>query len=500
VVGGAGDGSNTLTFAEVGTADFVGTYLGDVALEAGTPFGIVDEGGLTTPFVGNDPGTAAVASGSIAGLVSFGADGPAVVAGHPEVVNGFQFVADAQAVLAAMDLSSHGSVIDHLTVTSNGTVLDGSTLTTSTTLEAFAHDGHEAFSLTLDGDGTWQFQLAAPLDNPAPPSGAGEDGTIIDFSQLVSALDYDGDAIPLVSGSFNVDVTDDVPVLTSGQVIAALDEGVLPDTAATASGSLQTLVSFGADGPAAAGFHLVDASTASNWIASLGLSSGGFAIDAATINGSTLTVVDANHDNVFTLTVNGDGAWAFTLLQPIDAPLSGPVTVDLSGLVQATDFDGDTVKLAADFHVDVLGGTAAGDILNGGQGNDLLIGGAGADILHGDLGADFLTGGDGNNVFQYFKPTEGGDTITDFNAFGGQADQIQVSASGFLGGLVANQSVASIFETSNSNAFTNSADRFHFDTANNGLYYSADGTTAHEVLLATVTNHTVTGADIHVAS
>jgi hypothetical protein len=44
------------------------------------------------------------------------------------------------------------------------------------------------------------------------------------------------------------------------------------------------------------------------------------------------------------------------------------------------------------------------------------------------------------------------------------------------------------------------AGRFHFDTANNGLYYSVDGTTSHEVLLATVTNATVAGHDIHVVA
>ena len=51
----------------------------------------------------------------------------------------------------------------------------------------------------------------------------------------------------------------------------------------------------------------------------------------------------------------------------------------------------------------------------------------------------------------------------------------------------------------NTNAFTSANDRFHFDTANQTLYYSANGTTGGEVALATVTNGTAIHAhDIHV--
>ena len=59
-----------------------------------------------------------------------------------------------------------------------------------------------------------------------------------------------------------------------------------------------------------------------------------------------------------------------------------------------------------------------------------------------------------------------------------------------------------MFETSSDNNFSaGGADRFHFDTTNHGLYYSADGTTAHEVLLAMVTNGaTLHASDIHVVA
>jgi hypothetical protein len=107
-----------------------------------------------------------------------------------------------------------------------------------------------------------------------------------------------------------------VPVLNAAAVTTALDEGgltALTDTHGSgndsgalisAAGSLQGLVSFGADGPAATPFHLVDAATAGAWLASLGLTSHGFAIDAASISGATLTALNSNNDQVFTLTLN----------------------------------------------------------------------------------------------------------------------------------------------------------------------------------------------------
>ena len=82
--------------------------------------------------------------------------------------------------------------------------------------------------------------------------------------------DFDGDAVPLQSGSFKVDVIDEVPVLVSSASSGGnVDEGGLdrvshfssgtdlygdgndPHAAITASGSLSGLAAFGADGPSA---------------------------------------------------------------------------------------------------------------------------------------------------------------------------------------------------------------------------------------------------------
>jgi len=387
VTGGANDAANTLTFEEVGASgDFIGTYVADVALEAGTPFGIVDEGGLASGTLGdqfgtgNDPKTATMASGSLAALVSFGADGPAPVdAASTHSSGGFQLVdaSTAQSVIAGLGLTSHGQSLDNIDIAiANGVA----TLTASTSGEP----GHEVFTLTLDeSTGAWTFTLINPLDNPHPPQGVGEDSAVLDLSGLVQAVDFDGDAVPLQSGSFKVDVIDDVPVLVSSASSGGnVDEGGLdrvshfssgtdlygdgndPHAAITASGSLSGLAVFGADGPSAtAPYQFVSTTAAAAWIKSLGLTSHGDLIDSATLTTDshgnpvlTFGTDQGDHHNVFKLALDqSTGAWTFTLINPIDHPAAGEdvTNIDLSGVVQAVDFDGDAVTLSGDFSVNV---------------------------------------------------------------------------------------------------------------------------------------------------
>jgi hypothetical protein len=53
--------------------------------------------------------------------------------------------------------------------------------------------------------------------------------------------------------------------------------------------------------------------------------------------------------------------------------------------------------------------------------------------------------------------------------------------------------VTSIFETSGDDQFSGAGAEFHFDTANQTLYFSGDGTTASEIALA----HVQAGVTIH---
>ncbi|HEY9621428.1 MAG TPA: GDSL-type esterase/lipase family protein [Crinalium sp.] len=65
--------------------------------------------------------------------------------------------------------------------------------------------------------------------------------------------------------------------------------------------------------------------------------------------------------------------------------------------------------------------------------NDTIIGTSGNNVINGSGGSDRLTGGGGVDTFVYTSFNDGGDVITDFT----NSDFIQISASGFGGGLVA---------------------------------------------------------------
>jgi VCBS repeat-containing protein len=132
-----------------------------------------------------------------------------------------------------------------------------------------------------------------------------------------------------------------------------------------------------------------------------------------------------------------------------------------------------------------LTGTSGDDVIIATNGTESLSGGGGNDVLIGNDGAHTLTGGSGNDTFAFLQPSNGVGTITDFNNTA-QHDHIAMSASGYGGGLSAGMDVTSIFETSGDDQFSGFGAEFHFDTANQTLYYSPDGTQASAITIATV--------------
>ncbi|MCP3445735.1 VCBS domain-containing protein [Bradyrhizobium sp. CCGUVB14] len=130
----------------------------------------------------------------------------------------------------------------------------------------------------------------------------------------------------------------------------------------------------------------------------------------------------------------------------------------------------------------VLNGTGGDDILIATNGTEALNGGAGNDVLIGTPAGHVMTGGSGNDTFAFLQPPTAPGQITDFNTTT-EHDRIAISASGFGGGLTAGMDVTSIFESSADDTFTGAAE-FHFDTANQTLYFSADGTqgSAHAIV------------------
>jgi VCBS repeat-containing protein len=132
-----------------------------------------------------------------------------------------------------------------------------------------------------------------------------------------------------------------------------------------------------------------------------------------------------------------------------------------------------------------LTGASGDNILIATNGGEALTGGTGNDVLIGNSGSHVMTGGGGNDTFAFLHTTDGPATITDFNNTTAH-DRIAVSASGFGGGLTAGMDVTALFESSNDNLFSGGGAEFHFDTANQTLYFSPDGTTASAIELAQV--------------
>jgi VCBS repeat-containing protein len=168
-----------------------------------------------------------------------------------------------------------------------------------------------------------------------------------------------------------------------------------------------------------------------------------------------------------------------------DATLGGSFTYNAAdGHVTSSNFATATVINNATTTT-TLTGTGANEILIATQGNEALNGGGGNDILFGFDGNHVLTGGTGNDTFAFQTQPTGTNVITDFNNTT-QQDHIAIGANSFGGGLTAGQDVSSIFETSNDDQFSGFGAEFHFDTANQTLYFSADGTQASAITLVQV--------------
>ncbi len=312
-------------------------------------------------------------------------------------------------------------------------------------------DTHTASFMPLDNNYAGTFSLDAVTESP----GSGSVGW--HFSVANSAIQFlaqgqvlTQDYLVSVTDSHGASTTQDVTITINGTNDAptAVSESVVTDAGANGTVDIPAWALAANDTDPDTTDHVSVNGILSSSGGNAVLSAGGVAFtDDATLGGSfTYNSTDgiALSGNAATATLINNAASATTL----------------------TASAGDSILIA----------TNGGEQLAGGAGNDILIGNSGSHVM---------SGGGGNDTFAFLHTTDGMATIADFNNTT-EHDHIAVSASGFGGGLSAGMDVTPIFETTGDNQFSGFGAEFHFDTANQTLYFSADGTTASAIALAQV--------------
>ena len=405
------DGPLTLGFGVMNTGDSgVNSYLSidNIKVNGVTvPNGGFENGNFANWDILGDPALISNAlysdeasglAGSLAELISFGADGPgefSMLTDTSELPTLFskgeavQYVVEGNTLIAYVGEYPSGSGEE---VYSVSMIDDG---------------GYRVvFTLQINPDGSWSFDLQDQLDHVDDGTDSqnfdlitGEDGesvtsvSAIDFSSLIKVTDGDGDELAgAPAGAFTIQVQDDVPVAIGQPLAVTVDEddiktwlslGNHPNDGnadgsytgnqyfsgpgpANVSGSLASLVSFGADEPG--GFSLA---TDLSGLEEQGLFSKGEELSYR-VEGSTLIAfVGEDMDGdfqvasmdympaeriVFTLNLDADGSYTFNLFDQLDHPAGegqNNLPIDLSSAIVATDADGDSITLSSGFTVNV---------------------------------------------------------------------------------------------------------------------------------------------------
>ncbi|MCE9829487.1 retention module-containing protein [Vibrio diabolicus] len=251
-----------------------------------------------------------------------------VVDGADEIVS-YQ-VSDLNTVVSG--LTSNGSSIELNVVSSVGGVTSYEAVITGTSTKIF--------TLSLDANNdSYQFELLGPIDHDAVQ---GENNLVIDIP--ITVTDFDGDT----SSSLNLPITivDDIPEIKSADALAVDEDDLANGSQATNKDSLEATGNFdtveGADTVVSYQLDLT-----SNPI--LGVTSGGLAVTlvqtAVSNNNFTYQGQTPDGNSVFTLVLNADGSYKFTLEGALDHSTQGEDTLILDLPVFATDVDGDTAGI-----------------------------------------------------------------------------------------------------------------------------------------------------------
>ncbi|AXB33018.1 type I secretion C-terminal target domain-containing protein [Vibrio campbellii] len=251
-----------------------------------------------------------------------------VVDGADEIVS-YQ-VSDLNSVVSG--LTSNGQNIELNLVSTVGGVTSYEAVITGTSTKIF--------TLSLDANNdSYQFELLGPIDHDAVQ---GENNLVIDIP--ITVTDFDGDT----SSSLNLPITivDDIPEITSADALSLDEDDLVNGSQLTNKDSLEATGNFdtveGADTVVSYQLDLT-----SNPIP--GVTSGGLSVTivqtAVSNNNYTYQGQTPDGNSVFTLELNADGSYKFTLKGILDHPVKGEDELTLNLPVFATDVDGDTAGI-----------------------------------------------------------------------------------------------------------------------------------------------------------
>jgi T1SS-143 domain-containing protein len=366
----------------------------------------VDEDDIdTSTSLGTAPNDGDVKDGSFTGAPGVNTGGPANATSTGNLSSLVKVGADENVSFSLINQADMRAYLEGLKLTSNGSLI-GYDLRTDGTIIAFVNAPGGAipgqtydsgdrlvFEFKLNGDGTFKFSLSDQLDH-AP--GADQNTLTIDFGSVLQASDKDGDSVKL-TGLVKVDVTDDVPVIapnakpisvkvdeddidTSTSLGTSPNDGNVQDGSytgtpatntagpanATSTGNLSSLVKVGADENVS--FSLISQGAMRSYLEGLNLKSNGALIgyDLRT-DGTIIAFVNApggaipgqTYDSgdrlVFEFKLNSDGTFKFSLSDQLDHTTGDgkSLTIDFGSVLQASDKDGDSVKLTGLVKVEV---------------------------------------------------------------------------------------------------------------------------------------------------
>ncbi|WP_105403110.1 DUF5801 repeats-in-toxin domain-containing protein [Neorhizobium sp. T7_12] len=345
------------------------------AFDMGSPF-IFAESVLADDVIGNE---------TITGTLGFDGGDDFGIVSSVNYQSTFDMAEGTGSGVAA-PLTSGGQAVtvstsaDGLTVT--GTIIVGETTVTVFTL-----------TVTNPTTGAFTYTQSQPLDHPDLGEIGADDALRLNFTFTVTDKDGDSD-----TGSFSIEIGDDGPVASGAKVSATADEddisnllssGTHPNDgtadgstsdfswigvgdAATVSGSIASVVAFGADGAAAGGgFGFVTDAAAK--MQALALTSKGDTLSYAMVGDALVAYVNVaggagigwGDRPVFSLTLDHTtGEFTYQQYDQLDhvtgqtnaldnGTPEGLSAIDFGAVIQATDGDGDQIGLGGKFSITI---------------------------------------------------------------------------------------------------------------------------------------------------